>query len=66
MRSISRRRLLQMGAAAVGGVSAIARRAAAEPIGLPIGIQMYTIREQAAKDFAARRLRAEAEGLATA
>src|SRR3954452_5585004 len=51
MRSISRRRLLQMGAAAIGGVSAIARRAAGDPLGRAIGLQLYTVREQAAKDF---------------
>ena len=51
MRSISRRRFLAMGAAAIGGISAFARRAAADPIGLPIGLQLYTVREQAGKDF---------------
>src|SRR3954453_13691738 len=51
MRSISRRRFLATGAAAVGGISAMARRAAADPIGLPIGLQLYTVREQAGKDF---------------
>lgn len=51
MRSISRRGFLARGAAAIGGISAIARRAAADPIGLPIGLQLYTVREQAGKDF---------------
>ena len=51
MRSISRRGFLATGAAAIGGISAIARRAAADPIGLPIGLQLYTVREQAGKDF---------------
>jgi sugar phosphate isomerase/epimerase len=40
-----------MGAAAIGGITAIARRAASDPIGLPIGLQLYTVREQAGKDF---------------
>jgi sugar phosphate isomerase/epimerase len=47
MRSISRRGFLATGAAAIGGISAIARRAASDPIGL----QLYTVREQAGKDF---------------
>lgn len=51
MRSISRRGFLATGAAAIGGLSAIARRAAADPIGLPIGLQLYTVRQQAGKDF---------------
>ena len=51
MRAISRRGLLATGAAAIGGISAIARWAAADPIGLPIGLQLYTVREQAGKDF---------------
>ena len=51
MRSISRRGFLAGGAAAIGGISAIARRAAADPIGLPIGLQLYTVRGRAAKDF---------------
>jgi sugar phosphate isomerase/epimerase len=51
MRSVSRRGFLATGAAAIGGLSAIARRAAADPIGLPIGLQLYTLREQAGKDF---------------
>ena len=51
MRSISRRGFLATGAAAIGGISAIARWAAADPIGLPIGLQLYTVREQAGKDF---------------
>ena len=51
MRSISRRGFLAAGAAAIGGISAIARRAAADPIGLPIGLQLYTVRGRAAKDF---------------
>jgi sugar phosphate isomerase/epimerase len=51
MRSISRRGFLVRGAAAIGGISAIARRAAADPIGLPIGLQLYTVREQAGKNF---------------
>jgi hypothetical protein len=51
MRSISRRGFLATAAAAIGGISAIARRAAADPIGLPIGLQLYTVREQAGKDF---------------
>jgi sugar phosphate isomerase/epimerase len=51
MRSISRRGFLAAGAAAISGISAITRRAAADPIGLPIGLQLYTVRQQAAKDF---------------
>ena len=51
MRSISLRGCLATGAAAIGGISAITRRAAADPLGLPIGLQLYTVRGQAAKDF---------------
>ncbi len=54
MHSMSRRRFLAGGAAglaAMGGLCATARRAAADPLGLPIGLQLYTLREQAAKDF---------------
>lgn len=51
MRSISRRGFLATGAAVIGGLSAVAQRAAADPIGLPIGLQFYTVREQAGKDF---------------
>ena len=51
MRSISRRSFLATSAAAIGGVSALGRRALADPIGLPIGLQFYTVREQAGKDF---------------
>ena len=39
------------GLAAVGGIAATGRRAAADPIGLPSGLQLYTVREQASKDF---------------
>jgi sugar phosphate isomerase/epimerase len=54
MHSISRRQFLARGATGVvaaGCLSAGARRASADPLGLPIGLQLYTVREQVGKDF---------------
>jgi sugar phosphate isomerase/epimerase len=54
MVATSRRRFLAggvAGLAAWGGLAARARRAEADPIGLPIGLQLYTVRELASKDF---------------
>jgi len=51
MRSFSRRGFLAAGVTAIGAISGSVRRAAADPIGLPIGLQLYTVREQAGKDF---------------
>jgi sugar phosphate isomerase/epimerase len=54
MHSLSRRQWLARGlagAAAAGCLSAGTRRAAADPLGLPIGLQLYTVRDQVGKDF---------------
>jgi sugar phosphate isomerase/epimerase len=54
MRSMSRRQFLARGATGVvaaGCLSAGTRRADADPLGLPIGLQLYTVREQIGKDF---------------
>lgn len=49
MQTISRRQLLGAGAA---GLLAAAREAAADPLGLPIGFQSYSVRDLLEKDFA--------------
>jgi len=54
MQTISRRQFLigsTMGVAAAGSLSVGALRLKADPLGLPIGFQIYPVREQAAKDF---------------
>jgi sugar phosphate isomerase/epimerase len=37
--------------ASLGGVGTLARRAAADPLGLPIGLQLYTVGDDLQKDF---------------
>jgi len=49
MQTTSRRQFLH--AAAAGGLAAAAPRLAAAPLGLPIGCQVYPIRDMLAKDF---------------
>ncbi len=55
MMQMSRRRFLRtgaMGAAALAGMCGMLPIAAlADPLGLPVGIQLFTVREQLAKDF---------------
>jgi sugar phosphate isomerase/epimerase len=54
MRTISRRQFLgrsAMGVAGAGYLCAAARELRADPLGLPIGFQVYPIRELIAKDF---------------
>ncbi len=50
MRPMTRRRFLARTAAAAG-LAAVAGRAPADPLGLPIGLQLYTVRDQLGKDF---------------
>jgi sugar phosphate isomerase/epimerase len=50
MRSMTRRQFLARTVAAAG-LAGMASRAQADPLGLPIGLQLYTVREQLAKDF---------------
>ncbi len=53
-RTLSTRRqfLLHSSAAAVGGAVALrARQASAMPLGLPLGLQLYSVREMLAKDY---------------
>jgi sugar phosphate isomerase/epimerase len=50
MRSMTRRQFLARTAAAAG-LAGVASRAPADPLGLPIGLQLYTVREQLGKDF---------------
>src|SRR5262249_6136678 len=50
MRSMTRRQFLARSVAAAG-LAGLASRAPAAPLGLPIGLQLYTIREQLGKDF---------------
>ena len=50
MRSMTRRQFLTRTAAAAG-LAGVAGRAPADPLGLPIGLQLYTVREQLGKDF---------------
>jgi sugar phosphate isomerase/epimerase len=54
MERVSRRRFLGTAAlgAAAGLLSAGARKLAADPLGLPIGFQVYPVRQQIEKDFA--------------
>ena len=49
----SRRRFLRQSSAAVvgGAIASHAPRASATPLGLPLGIQLYSVREQLAKDY---------------
>ncbi len=50
---INRRRFMGLGtAAAASGLLALnGRRASAEPLGLPLGLQLYSVREQLGKDY---------------
>jgi sugar phosphate isomerase/epimerase len=50
MRSTTRRQFLA-GTVAAAGLAGWASRALGEPLGLPIGLQLYTVREQLDKDF---------------
>src|SRR5262249_35999848 len=50
MRSMTRRQFLARSVAAAG-LAGLASRAPAAPLGLPIGLQLYTVREQLGKDF---------------
>jgi sugar phosphate isomerase/epimerase len=50
MRSMTRRQFLAR-AAAAAGLAGVAGRATADPLGLPIGLQLYTVREQLSKEF---------------
>jgi sugar phosphate isomerase/epimerase len=50
MRSMTRRQFLARTVAAAG-LAGVAGRAPADPLGLPIGLQLYTVREQLGKDF---------------
>jgi sugar phosphate isomerase/epimerase len=55
MQTISRRRFLgggTLGVAAAGGLSSWAPALRADPLGLPIGFQVYPVREALAQDFA--------------
>jgi len=52
--SINRREFLRegvLGAAALAAMSQSALRLAADPLGLPIGLQLYTVRSEVAKDL---------------
>ena len=52
MNSTSRRNFLKTSAAAAAAVSLVPRRlSAAPPLRLPIGLQLYSVREQLPKDF---------------
>ncbi len=54
MKSINRRKFLRDGALSVAAVSLAARwprKAFADPLGLPVGLQLYTVRKQADKDL---------------
>jgi sugar phosphate isomerase/epimerase len=67
MRSMSRRRFLASGAAGVAAAGCLVARpriAAADPLGLPIGLQVYTVREELAKDFDGTLKRVAAAGYA--
>ena len=55
MRTISRRRFLggaTLGAAAAGGLAPLAPALWADPLGLPIGFQVYPVRDALAQNFA--------------
>jgi len=55
MRTISRRRFLggaTLGAAAAGGLAPLAPALRADPLGLPIGFQVYPVRDALAQNFA--------------
>jgi sugar phosphate isomerase/epimerase len=52
MSRTSRRTFLQTGAASLVGASLTPRRAQASPWGRPIGLQLYSVREMLAKDYA--------------
>ncbi len=51
--SLDRRSFLRMGAAAVacGAAALPGKRAMANPLGLPLGLQLYSVREMLAKDY---------------
>ncbi|HXR38547.1 MAG TPA: sugar phosphate isomerase/epimerase [Terracidiphilus sp.] len=51
MRSTSRRSFLKASAAAVAAASIGAGRLGASPLGVPIGLQLYSVRELLPKDF---------------
>ncbi|MGE5645321.1 MAG: sugar phosphate isomerase/epimerase family protein [Acidobacteriota bacterium] len=51
MSSISRRNFLTTTAAGVGALSAGALKLSADPLGMPIGFQTYTVRDAIAEDF---------------
>ena len=51
MKSTSRRSFLKASAAAAAAVSLAPRRLSAAPLSLPIGLQLYSVREQLPKDF---------------
>src|SRR6202022_4534796 len=67
MRSMSRRRFLASGVAGVAAAGCLMARpriAAADPLGLPIGLQVYTVREDLARDFDGTLRRVAAAGYA--
>jgi sugar phosphate isomerase/epimerase len=49
---IDRRNFLRTGVAAAAGGLLVSRDLQANPYGLPVGLELYTVREQLAKDFA--------------
>src|SRR5271166_2395256 len=54
MNSITRRKFLRDGALGVAALAAASRsgsRLAADPLGLPIGLELYTVRDEIAKDL---------------
>jgi sugar phosphate isomerase/epimerase len=50
MRNLTRRTFLTQTTAAIAA-TALTRRASANPLGLPLGLQLYSVREQLAADF---------------
>ncbi|HEV2495703.1 MAG TPA: sugar phosphate isomerase/epimerase [Terriglobia bacterium] len=54
MKTSNRRTFLRdaaVGAAALGAMARSVRRLWADPLGIPVGLQLYTVRQQMAKDF---------------
>lgn len=62
MTTTSRRSFLKTSAAIAAFASAGARQLAAKPLGLPIGLQLYSVREMLPKDFAGTLAKVRAAG----